>query len=191
MTELLERMRAGDEFAAQRLYTRVEPFLRSVARRSLGAGMRRQVESEDIADSAFRRVLESSARTHFESDGRVLGWMATIVRNRIRTLARKLDAPGGRPFLPLLEGGLPDAPGLDPVRMASAAEELARFREALARLPGVEQEVIVLRDFADLPFREVASLMGRPSADAARKLHSRALDRLGTAIRSLGRLPAN
>lgn len=178
MTELLDRMRAGDAIAVHLFYERVEPFLRAIARRSLNAGLRRQVDSMDVAESAFRRVLEGSMRARFESEGRVLGWMATIVRNRVRTLSRKVDGPGGGSYLPLLDGALPEHGGVDPVASASAAEEVHDFQVAMERLPPSEREVIALRDFEELPYEEVARLMEKPSADAARKLHGRALKRL-------------
>ena len=182
MTELMERMRAGDAIAVHLFYERVEPFLRAIARRSLNAGLRRQVDSMDVAESAFRRVLEGSMRARFESEGRVLGWMATIVRNRVRTLSRKVDGPGGGSYLPLLEAGVAESEGVDPVASASAAEEVHAFKVAMEDLPEAEREVIALRDFEELPYEEVARLMDRPSADAARKLHARALARLRAAL---------
>ena len=182
MVELMDRIRAGDAIAVHEFYLRVEPFLRSMARRLLNPGLRRQVDSTDVAESVFRRVLTGSMRARFENETRVMGWMATIVRNRIRTLSRKTKGPGGGTFEAYLEGGHETEKELDPAAWAENADEVHRFQVAMERLPEAEREVIALREFEQLPFQQIADLMERPSADAVRKLHKRALKRLRTTI---------
>lgn len=187
MVELMDRIRAGDAIAVHEFYLRVEPFLRSLARRLLNPGLRRQVDSTDVAESVFRRVLTGSMRARFENETRMMGWMATIVRNRIRTLSRRTKGPGGGSFEAYLEGGHETAKEVDPAAWAENADEVHRFQLAMARLPEAEREVIALREFEQLPFQSVAELMERPSADAARKLHKRALKRLRAAIEKVDR----
>ena len=182
MVELMERMRAGDAIAVHEFYLRVEPFLRNMARRLLNPGLRRQVDSTDVAESVFRRVLTGSMRARFENETRLMGWMATIVRNRIRTLSRRTKGPGGGSFEEYLEGGTETPREVDPAAWAENADEVHRFRLAMERLPEAEREVIALREFEQLPFQQVADLMERPSADAVRKLHKRALKRLRATI---------
>lgn len=179
---LLERMRAGDAIAVHQFYARTEPFLRSVARRLLNPSMRRQVDSVDIAASVFRRVLTGSMRARFENEQRVLAWLATIARNRIRTLSRKVKGPRGEEFQDIPATGLPERAPADPSELAALADDVHRFQQAMEKLAEAEQEVIALRDFEGLEYAQVAELMDRPSADAVRKLHQRALAHLRTRL---------
>lgn len=178
MVELMNRIKAGDAIAVHEFYVRAEPFLRGIARRLLNPGLRRQVDSTDVAQSVFRRVLTGSMRARFENETRMLGWMATIVRNRIRTLSRRVKGPGGGSFEAYLEGGHETASERDPADWAEDADEVNRFQDAMERLPEAEREVIALREFEQLKFQQIAALMERPSSDAVRKLHKRALKRL-------------
>ncbi len=178
MVELMRRIRAGDGIAVHEFYTEVEPFLRGLARRLLNPGLRRQVDSLDIAESAFRRVLEGGMRARFENETKVLAWMATIVRNRIRTLSRKVTGPGGGSYLPLLDDAPPPSEAPDPATWASDVEEVQRFRAAMERLPEGEREMIALHDFEELTFKQIAAITERPTAEAARKLHARGMKRL-------------
>jgi RNA polymerase sigma factor (sigma-70 family) len=178
MVQLMDRIRRGDGIAVHEFYVQVEPFLRSLARRLLNPGLRRQVDSLDVAESAFRRVLEGGMRARFENETKVLAWLATIVRNRIRTLSRRVTGPGGGTYLPLLDEAPLAGTSRDPSAWAGDVEEVQRFREAMEGLPEAEREVIALHDFEEMTFAEIASLTGRTSAEAARKLHDRALARL-------------
>jgi RNA polymerase sigma factor (sigma-70 family) len=176
--ELLSRMREGDSAAASDVCERLHPFLRRVARRWLSPSVRRQVDSVDIAQSVLRRVVGGAAPSDLATDGRVLAWAATVVRNRIRTLARRKKDVGGAAVEGLIaDDALPARPE-DPAHAASAAEEVHRFREALATLSDDEQQAVLLHDFDGLEFGVVADVLGRPSADAARKLHQRAVERI-------------
>jgi RNA polymerase sigma factor (sigma-70 family) len=179
---LLARMRAGDRDAARLVCERLEPFLRRVARRWLSPAVRRQADSMDIVQSVLRRVVGGAAPSDLADDGRVLAWAATVVRNRVRTLARrKKDLGGDAVEAGLAEETLP-ALAEDPAEAAACVEDVTRFREALAALSEDEQNAVLLHDFDGLEFGMVAEVLGRPSADAARKLHQRALARLRKAL---------
>ncbi|MGE0190500.1 MAG: RNA polymerase sigma factor [Planctomycetota bacterium] len=94
--DLFARIRQGDAIAVHEFYRQTEPFLRGVARRLLNPALRRQVDSIDVTQSVFRRVLAPSSKSmQFDDETRFLGWLATIVRNRVRTLSRRTKGPGG------------------------------------------------------------------------------------------------
>jgi RNA polymerase sigma-70 factor (ECF subfamily) len=178
LSDLVERMRAGDAVAVHQFFEAVAPWLRRVARRSLSPSLRRVVDTEDVVSSTIRRAFEASHRVRLASEAGALAWLATIVRNRVRTLARRVTGPGGRPYTALPEPGLPDPAAVHPEQVAVHAEELARFHAALADLSPDERECVLLHDLKGLSHAEVAECLGRPGADAARKLHDRALARL-------------
>lgn len=188
MTDLLDRIRSGDAIAVHCFYEQVEPFLRGLARRCLDARLRRHADSEDIAQSAFRRILSGSMRARFADETRVLSWMAAIVRNRVRTLARHPEDRGGAA---LSEGLDPAAEASsDPAEWAACAEEVLRFRDAMERLPDRERAVVAWRDIEGLSYGEIAGLLpGSKSPDAVRKVHDRAIERLRRLLGATSRAP--
>jgi RNA polymerase sigma-70 factor, ECF subfamily len=179
---LLGRVRRGDAIAVHEFYREVEPFLRGLTRRLLDPRLRRQVDSVDVTQSVIRRVLASPMTSRLEGETRILGWLAAIVRNRIRTLSRRTTGPGGAAWQTYEEVAASGSAARDPAAQAADLEEVHRLRAALESLPEAERTAIVLHDFEDLPFEGVAQLLDRPSADAARKLHARALERLRRAL---------
>jgi RNA polymerase sigma-70 factor (ECF subfamily) len=72
---------------------------------------------------------------------------------------------------------MPDE-GTSPIEAAIGQETVERYEAALNRLPPDEREAIVTRVEFGLSFAEVAQVLGKPSADAARMAVVRALVRL-------------
>lgn len=183
---LLTRLRAGDLEAWDEFYRRYEPLLRRVARRWLTPSLRRQADSTDVVQSVFRIALAGVPGTFFEHEGRLLGWLSTVTRHRVSHLSRREKGPGGAPISALESGVSPACGDVPPEEAAARAEELHRLKTALDRLPPDEREAVLLRDFEGLGFQEVAARLSRPSADAARKVHDRARERLSGWVREAG-----
>jgi RNA polymerase sigma-70 factor (ECF subfamily) len=181
--DLLSRMRAGDGAAWEEFHGRYEPILRRMARRWLNPDLRRQADSADVTQSVLRTLLQSEGRVVFEDEGSLRAWLATVMRHRVLRLARRARGPGGETFGDLEPSGGPDGDGGDPALLAERAEAVHRLKGALDLLPPGDREVLLLREFEDLAFAEVAERTGRPSADAARKAHDRARRRLEEALR--------
>ena len=68
--------------------------------------------------------------------------------------------------------------GTSPLEAAIGSETLERYETALARLSEAEREAVVTRVEFGLSYGEVAEVLGKPSADAARMAVVRALVRL-------------
>lgn len=175
---LLARLREGDAGAWDEFHRRYEPLVRRIARRWLSPSLRRQADSTDVTQSVFRAALEGVPGTPFEHEGRLIAWLGVVTRHRVARLSRRQRGPGGGELGPLDDDALVRLGGLSPEEAAQRAEELHRLKSALDALPPAEREVILLRDFDGLSFEELAARMGRPSADAARKLHDRACARI-------------
>jgi RNA polymerase sigma factor (sigma-70 family) len=176
-------MGAGDRLAAHLFYRRVEPFLLGLARRWLDARLRRNMESVDVAQSAFRRILSASPSARFEDEARVLAWVAAIVRNRICSEARKIKTERGDGTTSASDEGDPAESRRSAAELAADADDIDALRSAMETLPEVDQQTIVMHDFHGLGFAEIAPLLGQPSADAARKAHDRGLARLRKSMR--------
>ena len=61
------------------------------------------------------------------------------------------------------------------------SEQTERLAEAMRQLPAGEREVILLRHYTDLSFREIAEVMGTPLGTALARGH-RGLARLRTIL---------
>ena len=69
-------------------------------------------------------------------------------------------------------------PQTSPLEHAIGQEALGRYERALAQLGDVEREAVIARIELGFSYEEVAALVGKPSAGAARVAISRALDKL-------------
>jgi RNA polymerase sigma-70 factor (ECF subfamily) len=112
---------------------------------------------------AYERLL-MLRRFHLGAARRSLGREVALPERSALLLARQLLATGSTP-----------SQRLDRQELAS------RVRRAVARLPAIDREVLVMRTFEDLSYEEVAALLGVDPA-AARKRHGRALLRLHKAL---------
>jgi RNA polymerase sigma factor (sigma-70 family) len=152
------------------------PHLRAVAYRMLGS----LPEAEEAVQDAWLRLSRSGAGG-VENLG---GWLTTIVA---RVCLNALQARKVRPEQP---AGLrmPDPVvtregDADPERVLLLADSVGlALLVVLDTLPPAERLAFVLHDMFDLPFEEIAPMVGR-SATAARQLASRARRRVqGAAV---------
>jgi RNA polymerase sigma-70 factor (ECF subfamily) len=113
-------------------------------------------------------------------------WLRQLAVDRL-LMARRRHLKAGRRAVGL-EVGLPDrsslllaqqllAGGSTPSQELARQELALRVRQAVARLPDLDREVLLMRTFEGLAFEEVALLLEIEPA-AARKRHGRALMRL-------------
>jgi RNA polymerase sigma-70 factor (ECF subfamily) len=142
--------------------------------------------ADDLVQETFMRVLKSSST--YDPRHKFSSWLYTIATNAARThLARtagpramiSLSAEGGRPA--------PDPPVADspaPSGGAQRAERAETVRAALARLDAAEREVVVLRHYEGLKFREIADVTGANLSTVKSRMRY-ALDKLG---RMLGKV---
>jgi len=145
--------------------------LRAVAYRMLGS----LTEADDALQDAWIRVSRAGA----DDVENVGGWMTTIVArvclNMLRSRKRRREEP--------LEAGLPDpvvSPegGLQPEDEALLADSVGlALLVVLDTLTPAERLAFVLHDMFDLPFGDIAPMVGR-SPEAARQLASRARRRV-------------
>lgn len=145
--------------------------LRAVAYRMLGS----LAEADEAVQDAWLRVSRSGA----EGIENLAGWLTTIVA---RVCLNALQARKARPEEP--RGvRMPDpiiAPDgkLDPEHEVLLADSIGlALQIVLDTLPPAERLAFVLHDMFDVPFDEIASMVGRSSA-AARQLASRARRRV-------------
>ncbi len=142
-------------------------------------------DAEDLVQEVFLRLVRTIAR--YEHDGRFEAWIFRIAANLVRDRVRKVrrtptqesgdrDWSGGEGESSTRFGDTPsDTPASD--ASLSHREDVERLNEAMARLPDGEREVILLRHFSQLSFKEIAELMQTPLGTALARAH-RGLARL-------------
>lgn len=150
--------------------------LRAVAYRMLGS----LPEADDALQDAWLRVSRAGAGD-VENLG---GWLTTIVARVCLNMLRSRNRRREEPFEP----GLPDPVvtpegSLDPEQEALLADSVGlALLVVLDTLSPAERLAFVLHDTFDLPFDQIAPMVGR-TPEAARQLASRARRRVrGAAI---------
>lgn len=145
------------------------PRLRAVAYRMLGS----LDEAEDAVQDAWVRVSRAGA----DEVENLAGWLTTVVArvclNMLRSRSRREE----------WDGHLPD-PIVSPIAELTPEDEVVladsvglALQVVLETLTPAERLAFVLHDMFELPFEEIAPMVGR-SPEAARQLASRARRRV-------------
>jgi RNA polymerase sigma-70 factor (ECF subfamily) len=175
---LLERIRAGDAVARERLLDRYLPVLRRWAHGRLPAGARGLADTDDLVQITLLRVLKQMERFEPRHEGAFLAYLRRILINAMRDeIARA--ATRGRQEEP--GDGLRD-PAPSPLERAIGRDMLERYDRAFARLGGEQQEAVFMRVEMGLSYEEIATALGKNSANTARMVVSRAIARLAEAM---------
>ena len=171
---LLTRARAGDEGAMNDLFARYLPALQRWARGRLPTKFRDLADTSDVVQEALAQTFKKIGGFEHRGEGAFHAYLRQAVMNRIRDELRRAEH---RPAMVELEESRPDD-GVSPLEAAMGAEVVDRYEAALQRLTDEERELIVARIELGLTYAELASVLSRPSPDAARMAVGRALVRL-------------
>jgi RNA polymerase sigma factor (sigma-70 family) len=145
--------------------------LRAVAYRMLGS----PIEADDAVQEAWLRL----ARTDTSGIENLGGWLTTVVArvclDMLRSRSSRREEPLGPEVPePIATGG----DGIDPEHEVVLGDSVGlALLVVLETLTPPERVAFVLHDMFDLPFEEIASIVGR-SPTAARQLASRARRRV-------------
>ncbi|HEX8793922.1 MAG TPA: RNA polymerase sigma factor [Polyangiaceae bacterium] len=181
---LMIRFQSGDRAAFTVLVRRHQGPLFNFALRYL----RSSPVAEEVVQDAFVRVVQNAAE--FKHEARFSTWLYTIARNlcidqtRKRALRRhpSLDEPkkaeeGDGPTL-----GEQTADGKASVERAVVSLEIReRVAAAVDALPEEQREVFLMREVSNLPFKEIAEIVG-VSENTVKSRMRYALERLQEAL---------
>ena len=180
----------GDMDAFEALVERYERRVYTIAARMLGD----REDARDVAQDAFLRVYR--ALPGFQGESKFSTWLFRIVSNLSVDMLRKrrgdaafsLDAPfaddGG-------DGGgsaddLPDA-AIEVAAEVENAEFRALVWRAVSLLPDAQRAIIVMRDFEDLSYPEIADILACPPGTVKSRLN-RARAKLREVMRGMREL---
>ena len=176
-TVLLREARAGSAEAVERLYERCGPRLLAFIRLRLGRTLRARLESRDILQATLLRSFERLGQLEADDPAALMAWLMRIAENEIRDRADYFQRQRRDPAreVPLDEAHEAAAAAARSVTSRLVLdEEAARLERAIDGLSEAHREIILLRKFEELSFRDIAARLGR-SEDACRMLLARAM----------------
>jgi RNA polymerase sigma-70 factor (ECF subfamily) len=181
---LMIRFQRGDRAAFALLVRRHQGPLYNFALRHLRAPQL----AEDVVQDAFVRVVQNAGE--FKHEARFTTWVYTITRNlyidqlRKRALRKhpSLDQekPGEEGDGPTLGEQTADTRA-SVERDATGSELKERIAKAVEELPEEQREVFLMREVANLPFKEIAEVTGVPENTVKSRMRY-ALERLQQAL---------
>lgn len=180
---LMMRYRGGEVRAFEVLLQRHRKPVYNFLLRSVGE----PAQAEDLLQETFLRIIKGSAT--YEQQAKFTTWLYTIARNlcvdasrrRKHRRAQSLDAPLDRE-----EGG---ATLLDVTVDRKAVVDRAvigkqlgeRIEQAVGALVEEQREVFVMREVLNLPFKEIADIVGCPENTVKSRMRY-ALEKLREAL---------
>jgi RNA polymerase sigma-70 factor (ECF subfamily) len=199
--DLVRKAQAGDPGARNELFGRYSERVLDIVRIRMHKKLRRREESRDLLQTAMKEALVGLNAFEMRGESSLIRWLARVaeraILNRLdyqTAQARNVDCEvslegAGRArdgtSAPLRIEGRESTPSVELAR----EEESELVRQCIAGLPDRYREVIVMRDYEDVDWPEVAARLEVPSINAARMVHLRAVEKLGECLRKLGAGP--
>lgn len=168
--DLVIRARSGDLSAQEELARKHRRPMFLLALQLLG----NREDAMDVVQDSLLRFFTSLHR--FDPSRPVRPWLYRIVRNRVIDLVRRrkvrrhesIDAPdeNGKPRFELRDHSI------DLEADVRAGQLRRQMWEALSRLSETQREILILRDYHDLAYAEIAETLDIPIGTVMSRLHS-------------------
>ena len=145
---LIEAFQQGDEFAFVSLYNRYKGAIFAFCLKML---LDRE-QALDVMQETFLRIYEN--RDRLLNAGSFKAWTFTIARNQslnhLRRSSRQVALDEQQP--------LPGSDALRPLATLEKNEQVALVNHFLARLKPEYREVLILREYQNLSYEEIAAI---------------------------------
>jgi RNA polymerase sigma factor (sigma-70 family) len=114
---------------------------------------RNQAEAQDLTQETLTRALGGRSS---KPSGHPRAWLLRIARNTCIDQARRSKVRRFfRPWIAVGDGGDPS-----PHQRLEQAEAIDIVRQSIKALPTAQRDVLVLREYNDLSYREIADVLG-------------------------------
>jgi len=153
--QLIHQYMAGNSAAFSTLVLRYKTKLYS----SIYLLVKDKYLAEDMFQEVFIRVIDKMKKGHYTEEGKFLPWIMRIAHNMCLDHFRKVKrSPVIRnsedvDIFDMLNFSVPNA---EDRLIASQSHD--RVRKMLDMLPEEQREIIIMRHYADLTFKEIAAL---------------------------------
>lgn len=170
---LIEAFQSGDEFAFVALYNRYKgPVFAFCVKMLLD-----RAATEDVLQETFVRVYEN--RERLTRPGSFKAWLFTIARNQclnqLRRQGRQVSLGDTEPHAPARE---------TPFSQLMKSEQVDLVNEYLGHLKPEYREVIVLREYQNLSYEEIAAVT-RNTVSSVKSRLFKARRKLGAFLRPI------
>lgn len=129
--------------------------------------LRNREDAADAVQDSLCRLLRKR-RLFDPSRGRLRSWFLKIVRNRCVDVIRRRS----RRLTESIESHEPaTSPSERPDVVVEQREMLDLLKSQLMEMPGEQRELLLLRDFHDLSYAEVAHVLSIPVGTVMSRLH--------------------
>jgi len=160
---MLRIQQSSDQDAFAELFERYRSRITSYATRLVG----NRAEGENLAQETFLRVLEKG---HLYCHPRRFStWIFTITRNLVTDFQKKKRAIISESF-DLMADAQHDAENRQPDAIVMQGETTEALAAAIDSLPQPYREVLVLRAFYDMSYREIADIVDCPESTARSRM---------------------
>jgi RNA polymerase sigma-70 factor (ECF subfamily) len=120
-------------------------------------------DAADAVHDAFETAL-SRPRSYDSSKGPLKPWFLRVVRNRCLDMIRR-RRPSAMPVEELVD------PGTTPEEALDVDQRRMAIKRALAIISDEKREMIVLRDYLDLSYVQIADVLGIAQGTVMSRLH--------------------
>lgn len=170
--DLVVRVGLGDLECLGELFVRFHQPILSFVHRMLGDA----AAAENVAQEVFLRVMRHADK--YNPQQAVRPWLYTIAANLCR------DHRGRQGKRPASELSVdPESPVEGPLEQLATREDCARVKQAVAELPEIYREIVVMRMYEQLPYAEIAAVLEIREGTARSRMEY-ALHRLRKALLS-------
>lgn len=184
--ELLQDARRGSNQSLGHALEACRQYLLLIANRELDEQLKAKGGASDLVQETFFEAQRDFEKFTGGTQEEMLAWLRRILLNNVHNFRRfwlttmKRSASSE---IPIPDGSSGEAvpnlssPQDSPSQRAINNERMAAVQSALSRLSDEQREVIILHNQQHWSFAAIGDKIGK-SADAARKLWARAVDRL-------------
>jgi RNA polymerase sigma-70 factor (ECF subfamily) len=121
-------------------------------------------DAQDAVHDAFETVLDKPG-AYDARKGPLKPWFLRVVRNRCIDMLRRRHASTTMPVDEL------ESAVKTPEEALEAGQVSSRLERALASISASRREIIILRDYLDLSYAEIASVLGIAPGTVMSRLH--------------------
>jgi len=166
--ELLQRCLSGEGAAWEDLLRAYTRKLYNLCYRFTG----RIDEAEDLTQEIFVKVYQT-LRTYDAAQGTFSTWLHRVARNHLVDHYRRTKKDRVTSSLEDELGTLEEkpSPGAEPLGRVESQERREFLQQGLNRLSPDLREAVVLRDFHDLDYQEIAQVLGVPQGTVKSRIN--------------------